>query len=354
MTATATESSTPSNVFTGGGVTPYNALHPHFSDGLNVVLDGVTATHYENTDISTTGLQLAVVCHENGHQLFGWPDLYPVSGSSVGNLKGFCLMGMVFGGNPPHPNAYLKIEAGWMNPHVLDPELASNFLRSDVNTASILTHAYGTSGTESYILENRQQVGRDEGIADSGIAIYRVIEDGDNVSVVLVEADGDYAMLEGANGTSTDLWSGTRRDRIRLRDDSRGDLEQRRLQHDAGSPTSAPTPPLMTFVYEEYDPAPVAIRPWPDAISAPWTLTGPGGVLQEGAGYEDLVLPGRPELHGHLRGRPPVDHADEFAGDRVRAGRRGRHLLQRILRNARGSAVGVGVVRHGGTRSLRP
>lgn len=279
------------NVFTGGGVTPYNALHPHFSDGLNVVLDGVTATHYENTDISTTGLQLAVVCHENGHQLFGWPDLYLVSGSSVGNLKGFCLMGMVFGGNPPHPNAYLKIEAGWMNPHVLDPELASNFLRSDVNTASILTHAYGTSGTESYILENRQQVGRDEGIADSGIAIYRVIEDGDNVSVVLVEADGDYAMLEGANGTSTDLWSGPGATEFDFATTpaaiwSNGDYNMMRITDISANAT------LMTFVYEEYDPAPVAIRPWPDAISAPWTLTGPGGVLQEGAGYEDLVLPG--------------------------------------------------------------
>ena len=139
--------------------------------------------------------------------LFGWPDLYLGSGSSAGNLSGFCLMGVVAGSNPAHPNAYLKIQAGWMVPYKMNTKIANNFLRTDVNTSSIITHVNGSNGTESYIFENRQKAGRDANIADSGIAIYRVLETATSTSIVLVEADGRYDLINGGGAESSDLWA---------------------------------------------------------------------------------------------------------------------------------------------------
>ena len=58
-------------------------------------------------------LTLRTFCHENGHMVCDFPDLYDYGGESDG-VGHYCLM--CFGGadtNPVHVSAYLKNEAGW-------------------------------------------------------------------------------------------------------------------------------------------------------------------------------------------------------------------------------------------------
>ena len=60
--------------------------------------------------------RIGVCCHELGHLLFGFPDLYDTDFSSEG-VGSFCLMGAGnWGGNgdtPTHPSAWCKANQGW-------------------------------------------------------------------------------------------------------------------------------------------------------------------------------------------------------------------------------------------------
>ena len=67
---------------------------------------------YQITDIGTR-LTLRTFCHENGHMVCDFPDLYDYGGESAG-VGNYCLM--CFGGNDLNPveiNAALKHQAGW-------------------------------------------------------------------------------------------------------------------------------------------------------------------------------------------------------------------------------------------------
>lgn len=60
--------------------------------------------------------RIGVCCHELGHLLFGFPDLYDTTNVSEG-IGNWCLMaGGSWGGNgdtPVHPSAWCKINQGW-------------------------------------------------------------------------------------------------------------------------------------------------------------------------------------------------------------------------------------------------
>jgi len=57
-------------------------LWPHAS-GMTWCADGVCTQRYQITNIGG-GLTLGTFCHENGHMLMGWPDLYDYDGDSAG------------------------------------------------------------------------------------------------------------------------------------------------------------------------------------------------------------------------------------------------------------------------------
>jgi M6 family metalloprotease-like protein len=168
---------------------------------------------YQITNMGSE-LTLRTFCHENGHMLCGFPDLYDYGyeSSGVGN---YCLM--CSGGdnrNPVQICAYLKNEAGWATKvTTITPGITAS-LSADKNDF----YVYANNETEYFIIENRQKAGRDSFLPDAGLAIWHIDEqkNGNNEEQMtpsqhyecsLEQADNRFDLEKGANaGDSEDLF----------------------------------------------------------------------------------------------------------------------------------------------------
>jgi M6 family metalloprotease-like protein len=102
-------------VYAGQGVTWGQGLWPH-AGAINQKRDGVTLTRYMMSDMGTS-LSLYVFCHECGHMLFGWPDLY--------GFGDYCLMAnRPNDQNPPLINDFFRADQGWID--VVDVDKSMN------------------------------------------------------------------------------------------------------------------------------------------------------------------------------------------------------------------------------------
>ena len=119
---------------------------------------------YQITDIGNT-LSIGTFCHENGHMLCGYPDIYDYDYDSTGGSGNFSLMG--YGGfdhNPVQIDAYLKRASGWATTTELDT-VPPYWLPLPRSAGTNFNHFYRFQKpdvpTEYYLIENRQQSGRD-------------------------------------------------------------------------------------------------------------------------------------------------------------------------------------------------
>ncbi|MCA9472887.1 MAG: M6 family metalloprotease domain-containing protein [Nitrospirales bacterium] len=158
---------------------------------------GIAAFDYQFTDMSRE-LSLGTFCHENGHMLCDYPDLYDYGSESSG-VGAYCLMcagGNINEKNPVHISAYLKRLSGWANSvttikHDEDIELAAG-------TNDFALHA--KSSGEYFIVENRQKAGRDVALPDEGLAFWHVDEEGSNNNEQMTPSQHYELSLEQANG----------------------------------------------------------------------------------------------------------------------------------------------------------
>ncbi len=180
------------------------------------LIPGRYAYDYQITDM-TNELSLGTFCHENGHMICDFPDLYDYGYESAG-VGTFCLMCAGANAdpkNPTHVGAYLKYKAGWAQGLTrITPGLAATAVAA---SNRFFVHRKGP--TEYYIMENRFKQGRDLALPGSGIAIWRVDELGDNQNeqmtpalhyeCSLVQADGrnDLENDPRNQGDSTDLFA---------------------------------------------------------------------------------------------------------------------------------------------------
>jgi hypothetical protein len=126
---------------------------------------------------------------------------------------------MAFGGgdakNPVQVGAYLKNAAGWASTLTrLSPGLTVS-LKAGENDFAL----HARSKNEYFIIENRQQTGRDHELPDTGLAIWHVDEWASNnyedmnldmhYECSLEQADGRFDLERRANwGDSEDLFGG--------------------------------------------------------------------------------------------------------------------------------------------------
>jgi M6 family metalloprotease-like protein len=136
--------------------------------------DGVRSRSYQITAIRND-LSLRVFCHENGHMLLGWPDLYDYGDESRG-IGDYGLMG--YGGhndNPVPPCAHLRIMAGWDT--VIDI--------TDASPGETFTHTQGSQTTflythpanpfEYYLFESRIKTGRNASIMEEKVTCSAMV-----------------------------------------------------------------------------------------------------------------------------------------------------------------------------------
>lgn len=202
-------------------------LWPHNS--VRQVTHGGVRTHfYQLTGVGThpVDLRIGTICHENGHLLCRFPDLYDYGRRDGDNTKSagigrYCLMGS---GNhldhrrsPAAVSAYLRNLAGWTDDIVL---------LNDTGTYEARHGAYDQvmkyqlpSPNEYFLVENRTRMGLDSHLPASGLAVYHCDTRGSNewqdgtrerhYQLALLQADGRLDLENDVNsGDPGDLFAG--------------------------------------------------------------------------------------------------------------------------------------------------
>jgi M6 family metalloprotease-like protein len=209
------------NVYYAGPVTNNWAegLWPHAHHlGSPVPLGpGQSAFDYQFSAMKSE-LTLGTFCHENGHMLCDYPDLYDYGNESSG-VGGFCLMcagNNVNERNPIPISAYLKRLSGWARS--VTPLEHGQQLTLNAGSNDFALHS--RSGREYFLIEARQRAGRDASLPDVGLAIWHIDEDGDNsheqmssashYELSLTQADGLFQLERQPNqlGDAGDLFAG--------------------------------------------------------------------------------------------------------------------------------------------------
>ncbi len=272
-------------------------LWPH-SWVVNFAADGVQSYKYQITNIGDS-LRLSTFCHENGHLIMFWPDLYDYGYESNG-VGGFCLMcNSGPGTNPVQPCAYLRADAGWEQPVALQglqPDLPATAAGMEIYKVPRTGHP-----NEYYLIENRFRGGRDSGLPDSGLAVWHVDEYGSNDNeqqtpashylVTLVQADGRWDLENDVNqGDAGDLWKAP--DYVEF---NPATVPSARWWDGSDAPLyldgiSAPGAEMSFNYREDVGTMGVTITPLPIELEAPWVLTGPEGYEESGQGERSLLL----------------------------------------------------------------
>lgn len=162
--------------------------------------------------------RVGVFAHEFGHVL-GLPDLYDTSYRSEG-VGDWCLMGggsWGDGGNKPtRMSCWCLSKLGWITPRkARRAQVTLDTLENDAK-ACLRVSKGGKAGPEYFLLENRQDTGRDAAVPGSGLAVWHIDEkQSDNTNplayqVGLVQADGQRDLELAKNrGDAGDPFPGT-------------------------------------------------------------------------------------------------------------------------------------------------
>ncbi len=208
-------------VYSGSAYT----TNDNMPDGKSVIVDGPYAIQPEMTGNQNSGgaiEPIGVFVHELGH-IFNLPDLYDVSGQGEG-LGGWCLMASgSYGGDqrnahkPSHMSAWCKIKLGWVVPiNVTESYQNFSILPAENNPVVYRLWKDGSQNSQYFLIENRQKIGFDVSIIESGLLIYHVddqipVQNNPNYyKVDLEQADGIRHLNLGTNrGDAGDPFPGS-------------------------------------------------------------------------------------------------------------------------------------------------
>ena len=171
------------------------------------------------TDVPTIG----TFCHENGHMICGFPDLYSYKDGGGNGIGAFCLMCSSTSSNPQYICAYLRAAAGWVTPREMPTGV--NVLSVSNRLDDVWSFTNLNDDSQYFLIENRKREGRDSCLPGGGILIWRCDENGNseyseplsgfggmakyrrNYEVSLEQADGLYELERAENsGHVTDCW----------------------------------------------------------------------------------------------------------------------------------------------------
>ena len=200
-----------------GGVWSYG-LWPHSWGLYNVGAQplstgGKNVYRYQVSNIGSS-LTIGTFCHENGHMLCDYPDLYDYTYTSTG-VGDWCLMasgnygGFPAGCNPSQICGYLKRASGWAT--TTDLTSGSSLIATVTATAGTnFNHFYRfenpEASTEYFLAECRYTTGHDADLPGSGVLIWHIDELGDN-STVNLSPNTIHDNYEATLVQADNLWS---------------------------------------------------------------------------------------------------------------------------------------------------
>jgi M6 family metalloprotease-like protein len=213
------------NVLYAGQTQYLGELWPH-NFNIDLRFGGVRTDLYLLTSMGRNASELTIgtFCHENGHLLCRFPDMYDYGQRDDDNVDSegigaYCLMGSGNhndNGRTPSPVCgYLRYLAGWCDNVVpLDQPRELPAKHGDYNT--VMKYETGKPN-EYFIVENRSRLGLDAGLPASGLAVYHCdtlgsneLQDGTadrHYQCALLQADGRRDLERAVNrGDGTDLF----------------------------------------------------------------------------------------------------------------------------------------------------
>lgn len=151
------------------------------------------------------------ICHEMGHNLLDWTDYYNTAWSNLGN---YCLMGSAGSDLGPMPiNPAFRLKKGWIDNVINIGDITYTYTAAS-NSYNTIYKYTNPSNPKEYLLIHPQVYGGyyqqympNNNIADQGLAIYYVDEDGGmdlpgyetDILVKLVTADNIDEMHDEEN-----------------------------------------------------------------------------------------------------------------------------------------------------------
>lgn len=172
-------------VYAGPQVTWGQGLWPHATNSREQ-RDGVTLNRYMLTQMGKQ-LGLYTFCHESGHMLFGWPDLY--------GFGDYCLMGNATSQlNPAGINDFYRADQGWIPQTELTA--SSNARYSATPNGGGFRYRNPARTNECFFWSNVQNTGRFKVLKGGGVLVLHFDKSiGSNdppnpLSLDVVEADG--------------------------------------------------------------------------------------------------------------------------------------------------------------------
>ncbi|MHC4740839.1 MAG: M6 family metalloprotease domain-containing protein, partial [Planctomycetota bacterium] len=186
-----------------------NGLWPHKGYYGGFTSDsGVRSGDYQITNIGSQ-LRLGTFCHENGHMICSWPDLYDYGYESRG-IGSFGLMASSGGRNPRPPNPHFRDLRGWETIIEINDDAPATVRYHQANSFTTYRYSHPTNEREFFLVESRLKDGRHEGMPDEGMLIWHVDRDGSNNNeqmtpqqhyrVSVEQADGLFHLERDRNG----------------------------------------------------------------------------------------------------------------------------------------------------------
>jgi M6 family metalloprotease-like protein len=214
------------NVMYAGQTQYLGDLWPH-NHSINLQRGNLRTDLYLLTSMGRTASELSIgtFCHENGHLLCRFPDMYDygdrdddtVDSEGIG---AYCLMGSGnhngFGKTPSPVCAYLRDLAGWCD-DVVSLNQGRDVEVPHGNYRQLVKYETGKPN-EYFLVENRSKMGLDVGLPGSGLAVYHCDTLGSNeyqdgtasrhYQCALLQADGRRDLERNLNrGDGTDLFA---------------------------------------------------------------------------------------------------------------------------------------------------
>jgi M6 family metalloprotease-like protein len=213
------------NVMYAGQTQYLKDLWPHNAE-INLQRGGIRTNLYLLTSMgrSADELSIGTFCHENGHLLCRFPDMYDYGerdGDVVesAGIGAYCLMGsgnhLNFGRTPSPVCGYLRDLAGWCDT-VISLSEPGDYEARHADYATLIRMPTDQPN-EYFVVENRSKLGLDQFLPSSGLAVYHCDTLGSNelqegsaarhYQCALLQADGHLDLEHNANqGDGSDLF----------------------------------------------------------------------------------------------------------------------------------------------------
>jgi M6 family metalloprotease-like protein len=176
-------------VYAGSGQTWGQGLWPH-SGYINQTKDGVRLGNYNMCDMGSS-LGIYVFCHECGHMIFGWPDLYW--------FGDYCIMGNRMSDvNPVPVNDFFRADQGWISTVDITSDMNAQYDIFPNGTG--YRYVNPSNAKQMYFWTAIKNTNRYTNLRGSGLLLFRYDNgirgntSGTSRCLYVVEADGNNAM----------------------------------------------------------------------------------------------------------------------------------------------------------------